>query len=413
MSDLIGFSSIALVSLLTIFIALRLPDISRILYVALSIRILFIIIGHYIVPLPDSTKDAAGLESLAWTYGQDGFLNAIDNLPVKTRYFWSLIIGILYSLFGRSVLMAQSLSLLLGIGIIFLVWSLAKKIWDKDTAIKVAWIVALFPSLLLYSIVPLKDIYQSFFLLVAFTGIFYWVQDSSYKSIILAMFGFVSASLFHGALIIGGIIFLIIVILEELKKTIKSTLNLRLNVNAFLIIIASIFILQIFFLNKIYIPKIGYFKDINFGVIFSELNARAIGQSSYGNWAKVYGDETFIEYFYKFVLRILYFLFSPFLWDIQKSSHIIGMIDGLIYLVLSYLIIRNIKCIWNDTFLRITFIILFAYCSIFGLGVSNFGAAIRHRTKFIIEMVLLAGPFIPTLVLSNKKKLMNIFKNKS
>ena len=77
MADLLGFTSIALVSLFTIFMALRLPDISRILYVALSLRILIIIIGHYFVPLPDSTKDAAGFESLAWTYGQDGFLSAI------------------------------------------------------------------------------------------------------------------------------------------------------------------------------------------------------------------------------------------------------------------------------------------------------------------------------------------------
>ena len=88
MADLLGFTSIALVSLFTIFIALRLPDISRILYVALSLRILIIIIGHYFVPLPDSTKDAAGFESLAWTYGQDGFLSAIGHFPEKIRYFW-------------------------------------------------------------------------------------------------------------------------------------------------------------------------------------------------------------------------------------------------------------------------------------------------------------------------------------
>ena len=413
MADLLGFTSIALVSLFTIFMALRLPDISRILYVALSLRILIIIIGHYFVPLPDSTKDAAGFESLAWTYGQDGFLSAIGHFPENIRYFWSMIIGILYSLFGRSILMAQSLSLLLGIGIIFLVWSLAKKIWDKDKAIKVAWIVALFPSLLLYSVLPLKDIYQSFFLLVAFTGIFYWVQDGSFKYIALAMFGFILATLFHGALIIGGIIFLIIVIFEELKKTIKSILNSRLNIKAFLVIFVAIFVLQFFFLNKIYIPKVGYFKDINIGAIISELNARVIGGSSYGSWAKMYGSQTIIEYFYKFTLRFLYFLFSPFLWDIQKLSHIVGTIDGFLYLILSYLIIRNIKYIWNDTFLRITLIILFAYCCIFALGVGNFGAAIRHRTKIIVEMLLLAGPFIPSLIISKKKKLINIFKNKS
>ena len=183
MADVIGFSSITLVSLSAIFLGFRCPDISRIIYVALFLRVSLILIGHYIISLPDSTKDAVGLEELAWTYGQDGFLNSLTYFQSHNRYFWSQIIGVLYSLFGRSVLMAQSLSLLFGIGTIFLAWLLAKKIWDKDTATKVGWVVALFPSLILYSVLPLKDIYQSFFLLVAMTGIFYWVQYDSFKYI--------------------------------------------------------------------------------------------------------------------------------------------------------------------------------------------------------------------------------------
>ncbi len=410
MADLLGFTSIALVSLFTIFIGLRCPDISRIIYVALIIRVLLILIGHYIAPLPDSTKDAAGFEELAWTYGQDGFLNALSNFQGHNRYFWSQIIGVLYSLFGRSILMAQSLSLFFGIGTIFLAWLLAKKIWDKDTATKVGWVLALFPSLILYSVLPLKDIYQSFFLLVAMIGIFYWIQYGSFKYIFLAMFGFIGATLFHGALIVGGIVFLFIVLLIKFKEMIISIINLRLNLNAFIISTLAIFILQIFFLNKIYIPKIGYFEDIHLGTIVSELNARIIGESSYGDWSRIYGDETFIEFVYKFILRILYFLFSPFPWDIQKLSHIIGMADGLLYLILFYLIICNRKHIWNDPFLRITFIILFAYVCMFALGVSNFGAGLRHRTKFIVEMVLLAGPLLPIFTISNRHKLIKFSK---
>lgn len=410
MADLIGFSSIALVSLFTIFITIRWPNISRILYVALALRILIIIIGHYFIVLPDSNKDAVGLEGLAWTLGQDGFLNALSNFEGNNRYFWSQIIGVLYSLFGRSILMAQSLSLFFGIGTIFLAWLLAKKIWDKGTATKVGWVLALFPSLILYSVLPLKEIYQSFFLLVAMTGIFYWVQYGSNKYFFLAMFGFIGATLFHGALIVGAIVFLFIIVLVKFKEMIMSLINFRLNFSAFIISILAIYILQIFFLNKIYIPKIGYFENIDFALIVSELNARVIGKSSYGDWSKFYIDDTFIEFAYKLILRILYFLFSPFPWNIQKLSHIIGLVDGLLYLILFYLIICNRKHIWNDPFLRILFLILFVYCIIFALGVSNFGSVLRHRTKFISEIVLLAGPFIPNFMLKNKNKLINKFK---
>ena len=49
----------------------------------------------------------------------------------------------------------------------------------------------------------------------------------------------------------------------------------------------------------------------------------------------------------------------------------------------------------------------------FAIGVSNFGAGIRHRSKFTIEMILLVGPLIPKLSFSYKNKLRRILKNKS
>ena len=128
MADILGFTSIALVSLIVVFIGLRWPHVSKIIYVALIVRIIFILIGHYIMPLPDSTKDAAGLEDLAWNmYGKDGFFNALSLFPGLSSFFYSWIVGDLYSLFGRSILMAQSLSLFFGIGSIFLAWFISKK----------------------------------------------------------------------------------------------------------------------------------------------------------------------------------------------------------------------------------------------------------------------------------------------
>ncbi len=413
MAEIFGLILISLVSFTIILIGLRWPDISRILYVALSLRVLVILIGHYIVPLPDSTKDAAGLDDLAWSYGKDGFLNALSNFNLNSRYFHSQIIGIFYSLFGRSILISQSLSLIIGLGIIFLAWFYAKKIWDDLTAKKIAWILAIFPSQILYSVLPLKDIYMSFFLLIAMIGIFHWVKEESYKYLFVASAGFILATLFHGALVLGLIVFLSLIVLINFKNFFKSIRLLHLNISALIISILSIYILQIFFLNKIYIPKIGYFEDINYSLILNELNARMIGESSYGNWAIITGKSSIGEVFYKIILRMFYFLFSPFPWNIEKLSHIIGMIDGFVYLIIFYFILLNLKNIWKDPFLKIILIILICYIFIFALGVSNFGSALRHRTKFIVEMLILAGPLIPTFVLSNKGKLLSKLKNKS
>ncbi len=407
MDDLIGFVSIALVSLIIIIVALKKPVISRIIYTGLALRVLVIFLGHYFINLPDSTKDADGLEYLAWSYGQNGFLNTIDSFPGMNSFFYSWCIGVLYSIFGRSVMMAQSVGLLFGMGTVYLGWILTKKIWDNRTAIKVAWLLALYPSLILYSVLTLREVYSSFFLLVAVFGIFNWVKNNSYNSVYLTMFGFIGATFFHGALIIGGIFFLVIILLNSLKKISKILTSLRFYPQAFYITILAAIILQFYFLNKLYIPKIGYFNDISFGYFLQELKARMIGSASYGEWAMI---NTLPEFFYKLPLRVLYFLFAPFPWDIQKPYHLIGMFDGLLYLFLFILIFKNIKVILRDPFLRIMLIILICYFLAFGFGVSNFGAGLRHRTKFAAQIIILAGPFLPMLVMSEKNKLLKIFK---
>ena len=163
MADLLGFASITVVAFITLIVATKWPDISRILLVAFSVRVILMLLGYYIFTLPDSTYDALGFEWGAWNFAKDGFFNVMDKYPGPNSAFYRWMIAIPYSLFGRSLLMAQSLSLLFGLGAVFLGWLLAKKLWDNHTAKKVGWILALFPSLVLYSVLTLREIYVCFF----------------------------------------------------------------------------------------------------------------------------------------------------------------------------------------------------------------------------------------------------------
>ena len=78
MDDLLGYTAIAVVSLITLLLALRWPAISKILYTALAIRIFAMLLGHYVITLPDSTADANTFESLAWTHSLMD-INLIDH----------------------------------------------------------------------------------------------------------------------------------------------------------------------------------------------------------------------------------------------------------------------------------------------------------------------------------------------
>ena len=401
-ADLSGFVTIFLVYLITFFMASRWPDISKVIYTALIVRTLIMLGGYYFFHLPDTKADAIGYEWGAWDMAKGGFFSVFENYTGPSSRFYSWLMAIPYSLFGRSILIIQSIGLLFGVGSVLLGWLLAKKIWDDYTSIKVGWILALFPSLILYSIIPLKEVYCSFFLLVATFGIVHWVETKNLNFAILSIGGFVAAGFFHGPLFIGGIIFSIIYLISILKKSFILLKTFRISLKG-LMAITLIFLFFLAYLsNEIFIPYLGYFETtVSMDSWMENISGRLIGSASYPDWLEVNNG---IEFFYKGVFRVMYFLFSPFPWDVKGFNHLVGMFDAFLYLIIFYFIFRNRKAIWKDPALRIILIILVCYFIVFGIGVSNFGTGIRHRTKFVIGLILLAGPLIPKLVFSKKLK---------
>jgi hypothetical protein len=45
-----------------------------------------------------------------------------------------------------------------------------------------------------------------------------------------------------------------------------------------------------------------------------------------------------------------------------------------------------------------------AYYVLFGMSTGNFGTGLRHRTKFIIVLILMVAPWIPNITLGKAKK---------
>ena len=63
------------------------------------------------------------------------------------------------------------------------------------------------------------------------------------------------------------------------------------------------------------------------------------------------------EFIYK--SPIIYFIFSPFPWDVRKISQLIGTMDSFLYKTLFYLIFKIEK--EKEPDLRVIFIILLSY----------------------------------------------------
>jgi len=232
-----------------------------------------------------------------------------------------------------------------------------------------------------------------------------WIKVGNFKSIILAISGFFVATLFHGAMVVGAIIFLIIVVFDTLKIFLKFIRLYRVKLTNIIIIFLSTTCLVLYFSGEIKIPKIGTFEnsiDLNF--IKKQISGRIDGNSSYPKWTEI---NSFYEFIYKGPIRILYFIFSPFPWDIKNLNHLIGFFDSILYMGIVFLVIKNLKIIWKDPCLRIILLILVGYITVFGLIIGNFGTSLRHRSKFVVGLIILIAPFIPKISILKKNKKTN------
>ena len=136
-------------------------------------------------------------------------------------------------------------------------------------------------------------------------------------------------------------------------------------------------------------------------VVLVEMSERNINRAAFPEWTI---PKTQFELVYKAPIRLIYFIFSPFVWDMKKPAHLLGIFDGLFHIMLFVLLIKNFQAIWGNQTLRIILIILMAYLILFGLSTGNFGTGIRHRTKFIIALILMVAPWIPKLVFKKKER---------
>ena len=410
-----GLISILLVTLFIIFLAKRWPSAAPILYTALAVRMLTIFMGNFIT-LPDTTGDAYWFEFQAYEWSLLGFpdvLNSFQGWDItfqkdinlkgfSSSFFISYIIAILYSLTERSVMMAQSLSLLIGTLSVLISFIIAQKLWGNRTAIKTGWIVALFPSLILYSALVLREIYICFFLLVALNCMVNWSRTGTLKSFFLVVLSFLAGSIFHGGVLVGLILFLAIVFLLQVKYMCIALFNGFIMLKSLIAISLMAVLIAYVGVNDIVIPKIGTITDfdkLKKNIIHKNIKTHR-GDAKYPDWVIAKSES---ELIYKMPIKAMYFVFSPFPWEIKKNSHYLGMLDGILHILLTYLIFRNRKAIWADPVLRIIFLMLVAYIFVYGVAVGNFGTGIRHRAKFVVMFILLVAPLLPKFTFSRKK----------
>jgi hypothetical protein len=366
-------------------------------------------VHFYIFNLPDGGEDALKFEALAWEWAQNNLVafqsqRGMYLQPFDSTFTYSWLIGALYYVTDRSPLMAQFLSVFVGVCSVVAAWVLARDLWGERAARTAAWLVCVFPTLVLYSALTLREIYIVCLVLFGMVWVLRWARTDSLVAALFALgfFG-VAAFLFHGGMFIACLVFVGLVVMREGRKWLSALVSgLRLPVVSSLILAGLALGSAGIVLTGTSIPYLGQAHEmVSPQRWMYQIERSAKGEASYPEWTE---PDTPEDLTWAVPIRVAYFLFSPFPWDATRLSHLMGLLDSLFYMSLFGLLVANAKPILADPGARAVAAILCALILVYAVGSGNFGTAIRHRAKLAAILIVLASPLLPKLAQYARRK---------
>jgi hypothetical protein len=247
---------------------------------------------------------------------------------------------------------------------------------------------------------------EVFITLLLLYGMFYVVLWTKKRKIIHAFIALTSFSLqilFHPGMAVAGVLFIGLLLLYYIKRCLASLIiNSSIYVPSFLVFMFSLlFGLYIFIYGASLVDAIGYRGWLSVDTLVERASIMYTGDAAYPSWLIA---DTPMQFLLLLVPKLFYYLFSPFLWDISKFSHLLGMLDGVVFIMLFLSIYSHRKYITSNpqAFTLLVFVIFLSL--VFTIAVGNFGTGLRHRSKILPIVIIIAAPFIYRVLLFKKKK---------
>lgn len=380
-TDMLGICIAIIIMFVTITILFRVKDniLRNIILAGIITRISLIIYNNYIAPLPDSYTDAISFENKGWNIAQELLNGNVNSLNYGSAFLYSKLIGYIYYFTGRIPIIIEFFNAILGILLIYIAYRI---IVELNGTVKSAYIgsliVALFPTLNLYSAIIMRENLITFSSTLSILYFIKWLNSTKMKYILLALILLLIASAFHGAMIVVGFVYIFFFCFYDVNLNCWK-LSLGRITFSLIVSIIILFFFRSFLLNKI---------PANISLLFS---TEYIGKQTYAaardRCAYLVGlsPRTFLDILIFTPIRIIYFLFTPFPNMISSIGDIIGFIDAFLYFILIIYFIKGLNQLRHKNRSQFYAILLIIALSIttFAWGTSNYGTAIRHRQKMV------------------------------
>ena len=375
-----------------------------------AFRVLLIFIDYYgLYALPGANSDAIAFTRRAYEWSQLEWDRLFDTFNYSASYVYSTIGAVFFKAFGYNHLVLPVLNFFAGLTGIFLTGIMAYRLWGRKPAVISAYIMALFPFAAFNSVVALRE---EFSIVVFLLGVYFflnWISGRGTIWIFAAFSMFAVALMIHpgwiGAMV-GIALYLGYFSCKTLVSSIKGGATTRQVASKFFSAIAlfSVALLIVVSSGGISLAKgISIGGDSEEGVddlIESRFQNKARGGSAYPGFVaqgNPYTQPWLIP------MRIAYFTFSPFPWDLRSPRQVLGLLASAMYMFLAWRLYKGWHRVKHKEECIVLMFMAGALIFVFAIGVTNYGTAIRHRTKFLAICTLLAASSFDKLSVRLKK----------
>jgi 4-amino-4-deoxy-L-arabinose transferase-like glycosyltransferase len=375
----------AFISTIILFIILKKhKEVRNILITAFTLRMLMAIIYSI---TGDADPDHYAV--IATKFTNMDLLTFLMSIP-KGAYFYSWLVAIIWKIIGTNLIVIRLFNALISFLCCLLAYQFSLNFYSKKTSKKILMFIALFPALIRFSS-PFSSRETLFvlFLLLTIISFYKFYMSSQKKYLFSGIITFLIGLILHTSMI--AFLFLPLFIIIDKCKTKRGFIQS--------VFLSIIFVLVTFFLIK---ENIGLEKLYleNSGIDIDKINwiqnSSATGRAAYLENMQINDLPSLLIFL---PVKILFFLYAPFIWMVRTSVDLLGLIDGILYLIISLAILKSYifnrkKESKERKYLCFLLIIIFLMIIMFSIGTSNYGTALRHRAKLIIPLTILSGLYI-------------------
>ncbi len=329
--------------------------------------------------LPNSGSDSEVFYGRALVYSLN--IDSINTLSFST------IMGYLFYLIGPSRIFSQFVLTLFGVATLHVLFDITTLLELKNKYKKIIMILSSFmPNFIIISSLFLRESIPTFFITCSLLFFLKWFNNDSKKFLLFSFIFVLCACVFHSGCIAIMLGYIIVLFFYNNKKKVFSISFDRT-------FIGVIFLILLFYLYMNY-GSVFFDKMVFANTLDDIAKTVSSGGSSYAQY--VGNSDNIFNFILYSPLRMLYFTFSPFVWQWRGINDVIAFLfDSLVAIYTVFIAIKSLK--YRGKYYKLSICLLIVWLSfifVFGWGTSNTGTAIRHRDKgLIIELLLLICSF--------------------